>query len=166
MARDRPSPYREGSRSSTKKPSCYRSAGPVPRDCPVDRSMAKDRPSLYGEGGRFSTKNPSRYRSAGACPPRLSGRPQHGEGQALALRGRGPFFDKKPSGYRSAGALGCHTRIRAGFPRDCPVDRSMARDRPSPYAEGAVFRLRNLPVTVARGPVPRDVGRFMNPPLN
>ena len=28
---------------------------------------------------------------------------------------------KKPSGYRSAGALGCHTRIRAGFPRERPV---------------------------------------------
>ena len=37
--------------------------------------------------------------------------------------------------YRSAGALGCHTRIRAGFPRD----RSMARDRPSPYVKGWRF---------------------------
>ena len=43
------------------------------------------------------------------------------------------------SQYRSAGALGCHTRIRAGFPREHPVDRSMARDRPSPYAEGKAF---------------------------
>ena len=33
----------------------------------------------------------------------------------------------------------------------------VARDRPSPYGEGAaVFRLRNRPDTVARGPVPRD----------
>ena len=52
------------------------------------------------------------FRGAGACPPRVSGRPQHGEGQALALREREPFF------HRSAGALGCHTRIRAGFPRE------------------------------------------------
>ena len=37
---------------------------------------------------------------------------------------------------RSAGPLGCHTRIRAGFTRERSVDRSMARDRPSPYAEG------------------------------
>ena len=37
---------------------------------------------------------------------------------------------------RSAGPLGCHTRIRAGFPRERSVDRSMARDRPSPYGEG------------------------------
>ena len=105
---------------------------------------------------------------------------------------------KKISQYRSAGALGCHTRIREGFPRECPVDRSTARDRPSPYGErgcsltqkpsgyrsaGAcpprsfgrpqhgegqalalrgretVFRPRNRPVTVARGPVPRDLYR-------
>ena len=37
--------------------------------------------------------------------------------------------------YRSAGALGCHTRIRAGFPRD---------------GSSTVFFI------VARGPVPRD----------
>ena len=36
----------------------------------------------------------------------------HGEGQALALREGEAFF------YRSAGALACHTRMRAGFPRD------------------------------------------------
>ena len=35
-----------------------------------------------------------------------------GEGQALALREKETFF------VRSAGALGCHTRIRAGFPRE------------------------------------------------
>ena len=68
-------------------------------------------------------------------------------------------FSHRPTGergrflscYRSAGALGCHTRIRAGFPRDlstsaenarspettdvCCSDRCMARDRPSPYGE-------------------------------
>ena len=92
--------------------------------------MARDRPSPYGEGRLFS--------------------------------------------IRSAGALGgFHTRIQAGFPRDlstfeengrslettdvCCSDRCMARDRPSPYGEGAVLRLRNRPVTVARGPVPRDL---------
>ena len=41
--------------------------------------------------------------------------------------------------YRSAGALGCHTRIRAGFPRD----RCMARDRPSPYVKGKRLVHRN-----------------------
>ena len=61
------------------------------------------------------------------------------------------------SQYRSAGALACHTRIRAGFPREFSVARSMARDRPSPYAEGgAVLRRRNPPNTGARGPVPRE----------
>ena len=52
---------------------------------------------------------------------------------------------------RSAGALGCHTRIRAGFPRERPGPRTMARDRPSPYDSGDVL------ITVARGPVPRDL---------
>ena len=50
---------------------------------------------------------------------------------------------------RSAGALGCHTRIRAGFPRERWIVRTLARDRPSPYGEGAFF-------PVARGPVPRE----------
>ena len=53
---------------------------------------------------------------------------------------------KKMARYRSAWALGCHPRIRAGFPRDHSVDRSMARDRPSPYVKGRRF------FTVARGP--------------
>ena len=65
--------------------------------------------------------------------------------------------------HRSAGALGCHTRIRAGFPRDrsrtvffivargpVPRDgwvaRTMARDRPSPYGTARRF------FSVARGP--------------
>ena len=103
--------------------------GPVPRDLPVDCSMARDRPSPYGEGGRFSTKRPSRYCSAGACPPRVSGRPQHGEGQALALRGRVPFFAQEIP----------VTVARGPVPREFPVDRSMARDRPSPYAAGCRF---------------------------
>ena len=30
----------------------------------------------------------------------------------------GRFSTQKPARYRSAGALGCHTRIREGFPRD------------------------------------------------
>ena len=69
----------------------------------------------------------------------------------------GRFSPTKPSRYRSAGALGCPTRVRAGFPRERPVVRGMARDRPSPYAKGGgVFRPRNPLVTVARGPVPRD----------
>ena len=73
---------------------------------------------------------------------------QHGEGQALALRRRGAVFRLRnpPS-----------TVARGPVRRERPVDRSMARDRPSPYAEeGAVFRLRNPPVTVARGTGPRE----------
>ena len=46
---------------------------------------------------------------------------------------------KKMGRYRRAGALGCQTRIRAGFPRELPVERSMAEDRPSPYVKGGRF---------------------------
>ena len=101
--------------------------------------MARDRPSPYGEGGDVF------YRSAGACPPRSLECADDGEGQALALR-----WKKETLTYRSAGALGCHTRSREGFHRERPVDRSMARDRPSPYGEGVTFFI------VARGPVPRE----------
>ena len=52
----------------------------------------------------------------------------------------------------------CHSTVaRGAVPREFPVDRRMARDRPSPYVKGgAFFRLRPPPVTVARGPVPRE----------
>ena len=70
-------------------------------------------------------------RSAVACPLRALDCADDGEGQALALRYRTPFF------YRRAWALGCHTRIRAGFPRD---------------GSRTVF-------IVARGPVPREFHR-------
>ena len=85
------------------------------------------------------------YRSAGACPPRV--------------------FDpnEKRRLERSAGPLGCHTRIRAGFPRAisaetanvhspettdvCCHDRRMARDRPSPYGnrDGCLLPYHHLP---------------------
>ena len=48
------------------------------------------------------------YRSAGACPPRCPSL----SGSVLGLTDLRDVF------YRSAGALGCHTRIRAGFPRE------------------------------------------------
>ena len=71
------------------------------------------------------------HRSAGACPPRALACTDDGEGQALALREGEAFF------YRSAGALGCHTRIRAGFPRD--VERVMKHPH---KGEGQALALR------------------------
>ena len=77
--------------------------GPVPRDCPVDRSMARDRPSPYDEGVAFFN------RSAGACPPRLSGGPQHGEGNPLGcacgIRGPSPYVKGAAFFYRIAGPI-------------------------------------------------------------
>ena len=60
---------------------------------------------------------------------------------------------------RSAGPLGCHTRMRAGFPRDYWIARLAWRGTgPRPTVRWAV------PATVARGPVPRDVEPFMKHP--
>ena len=60
-----------------------------------------------------------------------------GEGQGFPP----PYGERGLFSIRSAGALGCHTRIRAGFPRECWIARArtMARDRPSPYGERGVF---------------------------
>ena len=58
------------------------------------------------------------------------------------------------SQYRSAGALGCHTRIREGFPRDLPINAAWRGTGPRPTVKTAVLD------TVARGPVPRDLSTF------
>ena len=60
--------------------------------------------------------------------------------------------------YRSAWALGCHTRIRAGFHRELPVDRSMARDRPSPYGPGGRFVKKMARYRSAGACPPRSLG--------
>ena len=145
--------------------SCYRSAGacpprsldrcgnrPQPRDtdvCCSDRCMARDRPSPYGPGGVFF------HRSAGAlgCHTRIrAGSPRdlstaaenarNPETPAVCCADRcmardrpSPYDEGAAFFYRSAGALGCHTRIRAGFPRDL----STSRDRPSPYVKERRF---------------------------
>ena len=95
---------------------------PVPRECPVDRSTARDRPSPYGEGGAFFAQETLVTVARGPVPrDRCMARDRpspYGEG--------GRLFSA-----RSAGALGCHTRIRAGFPRERwgARARTMARDK-------------------------------------
>ena len=61
--------------------------------------------------------------------------------RAMARDRPSPYGEGAAFFYRSAGALGCHTRMRAGFPRDRWIVRacSMARDRPSPYVKGRRF---------------------------
>ena len=109
-------------------------------------SRGNDFVRSYGPKRRF-------FRSAGACPPRSLECADAGEGHLPArvetCEGPRPTM-KETVFYRSAGALGCHTRIRAGFPRD----RSMARDRPSPY----VKRRRFFPRIA--GPVPAIRGKW------
>ena len=154
MARDRPSPYAEGGRFSTQKPSRYRSAGALgchtriragfPRERPVDLSMARDRPSPYAEGGRFSTQKPHVTGARGSVPR---------ERWAPFCRARAPDLD--PFGSRCSRTTVFY-RVRA-----------WRGTGPRPTRKGAVFRLRNPHVTVARGPVPRDVERYRkHPQLN
>ena len=122
MARDRPSPYGKWSRSG------YRSAGACPprtfqapsrgaprkpcaseRVSPRDRCMARDRPSPYGKGGRAEDiARPFAIRRSQTTEP------------------------------RSAEALGCHMRIRAGFPRDrSRAPETVVRDRLIPNGSNA-----------------------------
>ena len=134
--------------------------GPVPRERSIDRCMARDRPSPYGEGGRFSAKKPSGYRSAGACPPR---EPRRRDLPVSIPRER-PMASRRrvspPHPCRSglSEALVClpsdldlfgigrsrTTELRNTLtlpyrgglsPANVLMDRSMARDRPSPYGE-------------------------------
>ena len=84
------------------------------------------------------------FRSAGACPPRslrarlmARDRPSPYVKEAFFHSSAGPV--KNCNDHRSVGALGCHTRLREGFPRERWSARGMARDRPSPYGEGTAF---------------------------
>ena len=71
-----------------------------------------------------------------------------------------PYGEGVPFFHRSAGALGCHTRIRAGFPRDRWSARTLSRDRFSqrPTVRGCRF-------FTGAGACHRDVERFMKHPL-
>ena len=91
--------------------------------------MARDRPSPYGEGDCFFTvaRGPvPRDRCVARDRPAPYGIRY---GFSMARDRPSPYGEGDCFFYRSAGALGCHTRIRAGFPRD----RCVARDRPAPY---------------------------------
>ena len=105
--------------------------------------------------GRFSTQKPAQYRSAGACPPRTSGRPQHGEGQVFP-----PPYAEEGAVFQLRNPPG--TVARGPVPREYPVDRSMARDRPSPHAEeGPFFDSETRPVPERGGLSPANVWRIL-----
>ena len=111
----------------------YRSAGACPprslecANAAIDPGMARDRPSPYGEGCRlFTVARGTGPREAAMAPGMARDRPS-------------PYDEGMPFFHRSAGALGCHTRIRAGFPREAAIDPGMARDRPSPYGKACRF---------------------------
>ena len=106
-----------------------------------------------GTGPRATKKNAVTHRRARACPSPCGDR----GGQAPALRkkmpsltvGRGPVprhaaiagdrpprYDEEYRPYRRAWALGCQTRMRAGFPRHATI----AGDRPPRSEKNAVPR--------------------------
>ena len=111
--------------------------GPVPRDRWMARTLARgtrsharvacEGPSPTVRGWRFfivawGPVPRDRWIARGMARDRPS---PYGAGVA--------FF------RRSAGALGCQTRIRAGFPRDRWSARALARACPSPYVKERRF---------------------------
>ncbi len=95
---------------------------------PRHATIAGDRPPRYGQ-----RKTPL-YRRARACPSPCRDLGGNGLGwhavfaQIGRSRGTGPraTVREKPSLYRRAWALGCHTRMRAGFPRHAAIARETA----------------------------------------
>ena len=124
--------------------------GPVPR-----RASVQNGKRLWAAGG-FRADRRSRgtgpratvcnavffHRRARACPS-----PCLGSERETALGGgwfsrrstlagdRPPRYDEKTARHRRARALGCHTRIRAGFPRHRPRTPTRAGDRPPRYGK-------------------------------
>ena len=90
---------------------------------------------------RFA-RPPPLHRRARACPSPCLG--LHGKrpwaacvfraGRAIA-GDRPPRYDEKTARHRRARALGCHTRIRAGFPRQRPRNPTRAGACPPPYGK-------------------------------
>ena len=85
--------------------------------------MARDRPSPYAEGGVFRLRDPPGTVARGPVPRERPVDRSMARDRPSPYAEGGRFSTRKPSCYCSAGALGCHTRIRAGFPRD--VERFM-----------------------------------------
>ena len=114
--------------------------------------MARDRPSPYGEGGAAPRKNAPEYRSAGDRPPRSLECANALIGPGMARDRPSPYGEgggaprKNAPAYRSAGACPPRSpdlRENRTQPNIFRVDRSMARDRPSPYGEGGAAPRKN-----------------------
>ena len=138
--------------------------GPVPRHASVYRTIAGDRPPRYeknnatplyrscaglcGSGvpapdpvvirrSQTTEAEPPLHRRARACPSPCLGLPNARGGQAPALR-----VSRPSSFHRRAWALACHTRMRAGSPRQRPRNPTLAGDRPPRYDTRALQRSR------------------------
>ena len=115
----------------------YRHAGPKGPEEMFSRARSR------GTGPRATVcKAASFHRRARACPSpclgwngkRLWAAGGFRAGRALA-GDRPPRYDEKTARHCRARALGCHTRIRAGFPRHRPRNPTRAGDRPPRYGK-------------------------------
>ena len=115
----------------------YRHAGPKGPEEMFSRARSR------GTGPRAPVcKAASFHRRARACPSPCLG--LHGKrpwaacvfraGRAIT-GDRPPRYDEKTARHRRARALGCHTRIRAGSPRQRPRNPTRAGDRPPRYGK-------------------------------
>ena len=157
-----PSYRSAGDRPPRKNAPEYRSAGACPPRSPDPRENRTQTVSLPIEAWRGTGPRPTVrgrrcfHRSAGACPPRSFDLREKRTPTNRFPPDRGTARDR-PSPYgeggrffhRSAGALGCHTRIRAGFPRDR-----------TPYAKNARQPTVSLPIEARRGTGPRPTGKW------
>ena len=151
-----------GPRATIKNAILTGGRGPVPRQRPRTPTIAGDRPPRYVPGTpnsreigpRPTIKNaiPHRRAWALAChtrrragsprqrprtPTRAGDRPpRYGPGNTKLAGDRPPPYDKKRHPHRRAWALACHTRRRAGFPRQRPRTPTLAGDRPPRYGPG------------------------------
>ena len=110
-------------------PTTYAKTERQPRPFPVQIEAWRGtgpRPTVKGDGldNRSAGDRPPR-----AFDPREKRTPTNAVFPIEAWRGTGPRPTVKGGGlaYRSAGALGCHTRIRAGFPRDRSREKYLFR---------------------------------------
>ena len=131
-----------GPRATGKKRHFTVGRGPVPRHRRCTPTFAGDRPPRYGP-------QPGRFFLSLVC-------------DRLIANGRAPH-STRPF-YRRARALGCHTRIRAGFPRHRRCTPTFAGDRPPRYGPqpGRFFLSLVCDRLIANGRMPHSTRPTVN----
>ena len=155
------------------EPFFYRSAGALGCHTRIRAGFPRDR---YHKEGRFRSVRTLMSIEKRAGPFSRSVRTLIGKPRSIsktikdlkalrALRGRACYRHAGPKGPEEKGAT-FFTVARGPVPRERLVDRNMARDRPSPYDEGAFFIVARGPLgchTRIRGPSPYGEGDLLPP---